>query len=364
MSPTVCWIAHRDPKDPRAGGAEKSIVEIATRLLQRGWEVQLLTGGFLGAESRDNLSGIQIIRGSGPARLHFELPSIIRSAKAADVFVEDLAHAAPFLTERLTRTPGVVFFRHLHRRTLAGQVRLPLRLMLELAELSYPIIYRRWSIVAPSASAVEDLRNLGISASRIHAIGYGVDSEKFRPGILSETPSLVHFAGLRKYKRADHALHVLKILSEEGVAATLTVIGDGPELNTLKNLSRRLGIDGRVFFTGRLTEVALRNVVSRSWVHIQCSASEGWGLTVAEAASSGVPTVAYRVPGLMDSVSPGVSGSLVEDGDVHALAREVICVIHERTKWTGLCRESVSGRSWDMVAGEWDTLLKQVSQSS
>lgn len=362
MSPTLCWIAHRDPTNPLAGGAERSIFEICRGLSRRGWNAQLIAGGFPGADPEELLGGIRIIRGSGPASIHIELPALLKRCDSPDVVVEDLGHVVPFLSERFTQSPGVVFFRHLHRRTLPGQVSVPARLALEAIETVYPLIYRRWPFVVPSPSAVADLVALGFDQSRLHLISYGVDLEAFRPGTLSETPSIIHFAGLRGYKRPQHAVHALKILMDNGVNANLFVVGNGSEVVPLKRLSRTLGIDDHVNFTGRLSDAELGALISQSWVHVQCSIAEGWGLTVLEAAASGVPTVAYRVPGLVDSVSPGVTGTLVEDGNVQALASSLALVIRNRPDWSSKCRQAAVGHSWEMVAREWDTLLKQVSR--
>jgi len=350
--------------NPLAGGAERGILEICSGLCRLGWDVQLIAGGYPGCVSEERLNGMRIMRGSGPALIHIELPALLKRCDPPDVVIEDLGHVVPFLGEKLTRAPGVLFFRHLHRRTLAGQVPLPARIILEAIERAYPALYRRWPLVAPSPGAFADLEALGFDGTRLHLIGYGVDLETFRPGGLTENPSLIYFAGLRKYKRPQHVLYALKILIERGVNSNLFIAGSGPELASLMKLSRDLGIDSHVTFTGKLRDSELSPLVSRSWVHVQCSVAEGWGMTTDEAAASGVPTVAYRVPGLIDSVSPGISGTLVEDGNIAALANAIAAVIDNRRDWTSRCRESVLGRSWETVARGWDTLLSRLSTRS
>ena len=51
--------------------------------------------------------------------------------------------------------------------------------------------------------------------------------------------------------------------------------------------------------------------MSRAHVLAVTSVREGWGLVVSEAAALGTPTVAYRVPGLRESVT-AAGGVLVE----------------------------------------------------
>lgn len=321
----------------------------------------LLAGGYSGSRSEELLGRVRVVRGTGPAGLHLQLPELLRKNSPADVIVEDLGHVVPFLAEKAIRTPGVVFFRHLHRRTLPGQVGIPARVVLSAIERAYPYMYRRWPLVAPSASAMHDLTSLGFNPSRIHLIGYGVNTNTFKPGQLTAKPSLIYYAGLRPYKRPEHSLHVLRILRRMGIDASLSIVGRGSELSTLMRLSSDLGLSGHVRFTGWLSDRALSALLRESWVHLQCSVAEGWGLTTWEAAASGVPTVAYDVPGLADSVVPGVSGVLVQDSDVTALTHAVAAIIDSRPDWTARCREVTVGHSWKDIGARWDILLKEVS---
>jgi glycosyltransferase involved in cell wall biosynthesis len=360
MAPSLCWIAHRDPTNPSAGGAERSILEICRELTARGWNVGLIAGGYELSEPESWLGGIRVLRSKSQLSLHLDLPALLRKLGRSDAIVEDLGHVVPFAAGLQTRTPGVVFFRHLHRRTLPGQVGVSSRLILSLAEAAYPVLLRRWPIVAPSKSAIEDLVRLGFDRARIELIEYGVDSSTFRPSALTAEPSLVYCSGLRPYKRPRHSLLVLKILRDWGINATLSVVGRGPELRAMTELTHVLGLTNCVEFTGWIPDTELARVLAKSWVHIQCSLAEGWGLTAWEAASSGVPTIAYRVPGLTDSVVQGVSGLLVPSGDVSALAAAGASIIHSRSGWTQRCREVTAGHTWGEAASKWDALLRRV----
>ena len=41
---------------------------------------------------------------------------------------------------------------------------------------------------------------------------------------------------------------------------------------------------------------------------------EGFGLVIAEAASCGIPAIAYRINGVVDAIEEGVTGFLVDLG--------------------------------------------------
>jgi glycosyltransferase involved in cell wall biosynthesis len=302
-----------------------------------------------------------VVRSSGTIDLHLELPRLLEKCAPFDVVIEDLGHVVPFFAERIVHSPGVVFFRHLHRRTLPGQVGVAAGAALQSVERAYPLVFRRWPIVAPSASAMTDLAHLGFANHRLHLIPYGVDSVTFHPGTLSDEPRLIHFSGLRRYKRTDHALRLLERLRNDGIGARLTIVGRGTELAPLQLLTRQLGLESFVNFTGWISEMDVAGLVRQSWLHVQCSTAEGWGLTAWEAAASGIPTVAYRVPGLVDSVEPGISGTLVEDGNISALASAAGDILRHRTEWASRARTTVVGHTWAKAAILWDDLLSQLT---
>jgi len=360
----ILWLAHRDPQSPRSGGAEKTIFEISRRLVARGHSISLVTASWAGAPPRSELLGLSIRRYPGVIGPHLALPSLLKREKNGsrpDVIVEDLAHAVPWFSGYLSDLPTIAFFRHLHSRTLPGQVSPPLVALLTWVERQYPRIFPRGIFVAPSPSARNDLVRLGVDPRRIVVIGYGVDDSFFPRGPKSPQPTMIYFAGMRRYKRPEHAILALQGLLARGLNIRLTMVGTGPVVEELKNAVQRLGLQNRVDFTGRLGIEPLARRVSESWVHVQTSVAEGWGLTVEEATRCGTPTVAYDVPGIIDSVTDGANGVLVPDGDVSALVSAVQRVITDREAWQERCLSTPSSTSWDKVADEWETLLIKVT---
>ncbi len=354
---TAVWLTHRNPYGRETGGAERAVRETCWGMVRGGWKVVVFTCGSQGEGGPIERSGLDLVTCSSWSGLHLSLPMFLREHADASIIIEDLAHVVPFGAEKFTKLPGVVAFRHLHRRTLPGQVSLPPRLLLSGLERAYPMIYKNWPIVAPSSSALSDLVTLGFPRERIHIIEYGVDTDLFNPGRLTPKPSLVHFAGLRPYKRPEHALVVLRILTALGQDVDLYLVGVGPSAASLARAAQKFGIADRVHFTGRLSDEQLARLVGSAWVHLQPAIAEGWGLTVDEAAAAGVPTVAYDVPGLRDAVIPGVTGQLVPDNRPDAMAEAVRRILADRSVWTDRCRRAVYTHSWKSVSAHWAEYL-------
>ena len=351
---------HRCIRNPRTGGAERTIFEVGKRLVARGHEVDLLTGGWQNAPRHEVIDGIKIHRYGYRLLPHLVQPVYLGYHKDADVIVDDMAHAAPWFSPWLSRKPGVVFFRHMHARTLLGQATPFMALMLSFFERHYSFIYRSWPFVTESNTSEMDLNSLGVDIQRITKIPPGVDTVLFRPGAKTLEPSMVYFGGMRPYKRPEHALVALKLLQNKGYKKThLTMVGDGPSLSFLRQLSRELCINDQVTFTGKVTDSELTKIVSSSWVNLHCSISEGWGYSVLESAAAGTPTVAYKVPGIVETVVDGGTGRLVTDGDVVSLARSIETVFETQGNWSYASRRYAESFSWDVATDRWEEQLKK-----
>ena len=83
--------------------------------------------------------------------------------------------------------------------------------------------------------------------------------------------------------------------------ATLTIVGDGPE-RAASSAGQRARARSAVASAGRCRRVGEGCAPDCADLLVGCSAREGWGLTVTEAALLGTPAVVYDVPGFRDSV--------------------------------------------------------------
>jgi len=356
----VLWLAHRDPENPRAGGAEKPIHEVGRRLASRGHEVVLVTAGWRGSRPRTVLDGIEVRRYPGNLGVHLALPPALMREEF-DAAICDLGHAVPWPSAPLLmRGRCAVFFRHLHARTLWGQVNPVLAAALSIVERAYPLIYRNEPFVTESRSSRDDLIRLGVDPRRIILVPPGVDHDLFRPGPKTPFPSIVYFGGMRRYKRPRDALLAFALVRREIPDARLYVVGEGPELPGLRELAEGLGIGGSAEFTGRLDYGELAGLVSSAWLNVHTSVAEGWGYSITEAAAAGTPTVAYDVPGVSDAVEEGRNGIRVRDGDVMALAEAALRILRDPDEWWRSSGEVAARYSWERTTDMWEGVLRHI----
>ncbi|MFY0523473.1 glycosyltransferase family 4 protein [Archangium gephyra] len=164
---------------------------------------------------------------------------------------------------------------------------------------------------------VKEGHRLGLPLHRSRTIFNGVDTQRFvprtRPGGRVE---LITIANLVKSKGVHHLLRALGRLRSPMVR--LRVVGDGPELQSLRELAVALGIQHQTEFLGLRNDV--HELLGSSDICIQPTLLEAFGLTIAEAMACGCAVVASRVGGIPEVIQHGGTGLLVEPGDEAALA--------------------------------------------
>jgi glycosyltransferase involved in cell wall biosynthesis len=107
---------------------------------------------------------------------------------------------------------------------------------------------------------------------------------------------------LEPYKRTDLAIAAARLAQRR-----LVVAGSGSQLDLL-----RRGAGPGVEFRGRVSDEALRDLFRRAEL-LLFPPVEDFGIIPVEAQACGLPVVARRLGGALDSVIPGVTGSLFDE---------------------------------------------------
>jgi N-acetyl-alpha-D-glucosaminyl L-malate synthase BshA len=130
-------------------------------------------------------------------------------------------------------------------------------------------------------------------------------------------PIAVHVSNFRPVKQVPWLVRAFA-QTLKGRAATLLLVGDGPEQPECRRIAVELGIERQVRFLG--TRDALPQLLGPADVYCSSSAEESFGLSALEAMACGTPVVATSVGGVPEVVTDGVSGYLTKAGDLNAYA--------------------------------------------
>ncbi|WP_248965903.1 glycosyltransferase [Sphaerisporangium perillae] len=134
-----------------------------------------------------------------------------------------------------------------------------------------------------------------------------------------DVPRVLGVGRLAPVKRFDRLITAFARAGRTRGRWELHLIGDGPERGRLRVHAARLGVADRVVFRGRVPAAEMGQEFLNGAILGLASEHEGLPLVVGEAASYGMPTVAFDVSGGVRSlVLDGATGVLVPPADVDA----------------------------------------------
>ena len=369
----ILAVNWQDLTNPNAGGAEVHLEEILTRVAAWGNEVTLACSNYAKGKERELLKGIEVRRRGARNNFNFVARGLVRDLlkeKPYDVIVEDI-NKLPFYLPLWFKVPHLAVIPHLFGSAIYHETNPIAATYVYLAEKPIRRVYRRSHFLAISNSTKDDLIRRGIDSKRISVAECGVDHEFFRPDeqVSKFTqPTIVYLGRVKKYKSIQHLLEALPLIREQIPQARVVIVGAGDYLDHLRAVARTGGLESAVEFTGYVSADDKREYLQKAHVAVYPSPKEGWGITNIEANACGTPTVAADVPGLRDSVSPGVSGLLYDYGNIRGLADAVLRVLTDRELSQKLHRGSLEWAArftWDLCArNSFAAIEKTVSESS
>jgi N-acetyl-alpha-D-glucosaminyl L-malate synthase BshA len=128
---------------------------------------------------------------------------------------------------------------------------------------------------------------------------------------------LMHLSNFRPVKRTADVVRIFSRVARE-VPARLLMIGDGPDRSAAEWIAHRKGIQDRVHFLGKQSNVS--EILPLADLLLMPSEQESFGLVALEAMACRVPTIATRVGGVPELIEDGVNGRLFAVGDIDAMA--------------------------------------------
>ncbi|HEX6653101.1 MAG TPA: glycosyltransferase family 4 protein [Thermoleophilaceae bacterium] len=360
----ILVLADRDWKHHDTGGNGANIWAQVSRWVEAGARVTVVAGEYPGGERVEHFGPRLVVHRMGTRVTVFPraMLAVLRGiGRDADVVCE-VINGITFLTPLWLRKPRVAMIHHVHRELFLEEFPRTGELLFRLLE-RWPLrlLYRRTPFLTISNAARDDLVREGIPRENITVQYLGVDSEGLAPGERSPEPRLIFVGRLKAYKRIEHVLDVLDAIPEAG----LDIVGDGDHREELEAEIERRGLTDRVVMHGYADVPTKAALYARAWVHVTASASEGWSLTVMEAALCGTPSVALAVGGLTESIVDGETGYLAQsDEELVARVREVVASPELRERLGAAARERAANFTWDRSAATFLDVLRSAAGQS
>ncbi len=176
-------------------------------------------------------------------------------------------------------------------------------------------------------------KNLNIPYGKVTTVHYGIDISQYTKTITNQRrdirtewgiPNDFLVIGTVSRLVPQKALHILlmaysryrTLASKE---SCLVVVGSGPQLDELKAIASKNGLDGKVIWAGFREDIPA--VMGAFDTFILTSSYEGFGLVLLEAMASACPIVASRTSAIPEIVQDGITGILCQPTDHDAFAQ-------------------------------------------
>ena len=170
---------------------------------------------------------------------------------------------------------------------------------------------------------------LRLPADRVEVIRNAVPGPDFLPPRSGAGEVHILFLGqVGVRKGAGDLIDALGSPEVAGLRWRATFAGDG-DVEPYRRRTSCLGLDRRVRFTGWVDQDAVRAELKAADVMVLPSYAEGLPLSVLEALAHGLTVISTPVGAIAEVIEDGVTGLLVQAGDVDGLARALERVISD-----------------------------------
>lgn len=178
-------------------------------------------------------------------------------------------------------------------------------------------------LIVPSNKIYNLFKDKYKFTKNIHIIQTGIETSKFykekfnlkdinslkkKLGIKKKDFVVMTVSRLAKEKSVDRIINNHKELVKKYSNMKLLIVGDGPDIDKLKDEAKSLGVSDSVIFTGKVPLSDIPIYYQLGNVFVTASKSETQGLTVVEAISSSLPVVAVRDDSFVNSVIEDFNG--------------------------------------------------------
>jgi glycosyltransferase involved in cell wall biosynthesis len=318
-----------------------ALMKYLVRLPGFEWTVILFNDGKLADELRRLPLSLTVIseKEYGPVTIAFRLAKQLRRIRP------DIVHTHKYkdsvlgsIVARCLRVPNVV-------RVVHGMPE-PFKGLKNLKMAGYTFVDRlvtRWFVdkVVAVSSDIETVLAQIYEKDRVVRIHNGIDLEAVRVTTnrlamrrkwrIDDNIILIGTAGrLVPVKGHTILLKALHVLAERHHNVRLILLGDGPLRNSLETEVRRLGLEEMVIFAGHQEQSY--DFINMMDIFVLPSLHEGIPMVLLEALALKKPVIASRVGGIPEVISHGVSGMLVNPGNVAELAAGLHSLIQDQEK--------------------------------
>jgi glycosyltransferase involved in cell wall biosynthesis len=304
---------------------------------------------------------------------HVRLPSLLWKGGA------DLLHAPAFIAPVASPCPMVITIHDvtylLYSSHFSNWWTAYMRLVMP------PAVRSAAAIICGSENSKRDIVNAyGIGSEKVRVVPYGVDHERFHPGVTLDTHwaqsigirdgYVLHVGTFSHRKNIPTLLHAVAHLRAKGKWGNRQVVLAGSQNLSIKgghevfDTIRELDLGDTVVLTGHMPDQHIPGLYAHASMLVMPSLYEGFGFPVLEAMAVGTPVVCSNTSSLPEVA--GDAAVFFPPQDQHAIACALEDLIQDPSAGEQLRRKGIERArqfTWQRTAEQTIEIYRQVARS-
>jgi glycosyltransferase involved in cell wall biosynthesis len=350
-----------------AGGAQRVIVDLGAWLVERGYDVTLLTYSDPALDHFHAPHGVKRVPlrllwdSTGPIDMFFSNLRRLRTLRATvrglrpDVIVSfiDITNVLTLLSTLGLQMPVIISERiHPSYHPIGLRWRL-------LRRLTYPLS----SALVVQTEGIAAWARAAVTPVRVRIIPNPLPRRAWPLGRMRE-PIVLGIGRLHRQKGFDL---LIDAFAKSGLPRNwrLVLVGEGPERASLAERIAELGLQDRVEMPGEVPDP--QNWLARAAMFVLSSRYEGFPNVILEAMACGTPVLAFDCPtGPRDILHEG-AGMVLPPEDIHALAHGIQRLANDPNRRDALAQtasESLHKFAPERINALWLNLMHSVLDRS
>ena len=214
-------------------------------------------------------------------------------------------------------------------------------------------------LIVRGGRAEQYIRDFG-ATNRIDTITGSVEMPAQCADASTRPIDIIFVGRLTERKRPDRFIDVVSRVAQALPEVRASIVGDGPDMDELKDRVSDLGLDRQIEFLGLRSDVLALQMQSK--IFALTSRWEGVSIAMLEAMSCGTIPVVSDVGDLRDVVESGRNGFIFDENDLDGFAMTITTLLRDAGRLTELsnaARETVESRcSREAVSQRWRETLR------
>jgi len=215
--------------------------------------------------------------------------------------------------------------------------------------------------------------NNGVEANKVVVINPGVDPakelnkkslEKVESLLKVKTPRLITVSRFDKRKNHEKVIMALRNLKQKYADIVYMCIGDGDELENIKELVKELDLSTQVMFFNDISDELKNSLVAKSDIFVMPSiihktSVEGFGIAYVEAAQYEIPSLGGKDGGAADAIQQDKTGFICDGNNLDDIYSSLDTMI-ENKRYIELgknAKEYVSKFQWEKILDQYKKIL-------